>query len=132
MPRRGHTALHYAARAGQEDIVRALLRAGADFDAKSFFTGSTPRELHQSVPVSNCGSSHVVITHCTMHGVDAVSEAATHGHAHITRVLLDFGADPGATANYGSCSVVSLSRTRLVVASQLQFARHTYMYAAGE
>jgi hypothetical protein len=59
-----------------------------------------------------------------MHGVDAVSEAATHGHARVTRVLLDFGADPAATANYGSCRVVSLAHTRLVIASQLHFARH--------
>lgn len=61
----GMTALHYAARDGQRDAVRALVQAGADVNIPTLGDHSTPLVI-----------------------------AITNGHYEVARFLVDHGADP--------------------------------------
>lgn len=63
-PKYGDTPLHYAVRAGNVEVVRLLLAAGANVDAQSS-QGDTP-----------------------------LQSGVVHGHESITGVLLEAGADP--------------------------------------
>jgi hypothetical protein len=58
----GHTALHYASREGQEDIVRQLVKAGADVNAACYFTGGTP--MHEAALKNQCASAPTSPTDC--------------------------------------------------------------------
>lgn len=53
---RGETALHMAARAGQVEVVRCLLRNGAMVDAQARVRFLLSHVLHFSIPVSSISS----------------------------------------------------------------------------
>jgi cytohesin len=61
----GETALHWAAFAGDEEVITMLLDAGAQVDVKSTMNGQTP-----------------------------LFYAAHHGHVDIVKLLISRGADP--------------------------------------
>jgi ankyrin repeat protein len=63
----GSTALHHAAWRGHADVVKLLLQAGADVNAKTRSNSETPLHL-----------------------------AAMHGHTDVIQLLLQAGADVNA------------------------------------
>lgn len=71
IPKGRFTALHFAAREGQLEAVRALIEAGADLDV-----------------VDEEGTNALVL-------------ATLNGHLDVTGLLLDAGADPNVADNFG-------------------------------
>jgi ankyrin repeat protein len=99
----GTTPLHWAARAGDAEVVRLLLRAGADANAANRY-GVTPLSL-----AAISGNSSV-IEMLLMSGADpntssregqtTLMTAARTGNPDAVRVLLDHGADPNASEQW--------------------------------
>jgi len=59
---RGETPLHLAARANQTDIIRILLRNGAQVDAKARVSN-----VFSNTPLSpECTSSEIRVNHCVV------------------------------------------------------------------
>lgn len=87
----GYTALHAAAEAGHEDIVRALILLGADVNCTSA-SMDTPlmhaaTEGHVGV-ASQLIEAHALIGACSTCGEDALMQAAAGGHISVVLLLL--------------------------------------------
>ena len=80
----GRTALHDAAKAGWEDVVRILIDAGAD---------SSPTDDVKKIPD--------IILKKDVDGRTALHEAVKAGWEDLVRILIDAGADPSSTDDEG-------------------------------
>eukprot|EP00026_Physarum_polycephalum_P003515 Phypoly_transcript_03528.p1 GENE.Phypoly_transcript_03528~~Phypoly_transcript_03528.p1 ORF type:complete len:745 (+),score=126.62 Phypoly_transcript_03528:64-2298(+) len=100
----GATALHAAARIGEEDIAEKLIEKGADINAQER-DGSTP--LHAAVFHNRANivklllSKNVEINTKTRFGTTPLHEAAFYGRSQIVRLLLENGADLNIRDNDG-------------------------------
>src|SRR5438552_7007362 len=90
----GTTALHWAARGDDAELVQWLIRAGANVNAPNRY------------------------------GVTPLSLAATNGSARVIAALLDAGANPNATLPAGETALMTASRTGNPDAVALLLARH--------
>eukprot|EP00727_Mastigamoeba_balamuthi_P005570 m51a1_g1632 hypothetical protein (715) ;mRNA; f:281264-290668 len=97
-PRDGDTPLLCAAAAGQPEVVRALLKAGADPSAENQQTGERP--LHRAalvgllaVVTELLGAGADVNAQERQRGDTALHVAARQGHDAVARALLAAGAD---------------------------------------
>lgn len=102
-----HTPLMLAAEKGHLDIVRALIKAGADLDAAAEKKGATP--LLRALWNNHIEAAKVLLeAGADVHAQDdrALSSAASLGNDDIVRLLLKGGADPnadrGAALRYSS------------------------------
>ena len=105
----GTTALHYAVRADDLDLVQALLRAGATNVANRY--GTTPLEL-----ASVNGNPRVIevllragadAKAATAEGETMLMTASRTGNVEAMRVLLTHGADPNAAEKwYGETALI--------------------------
>jgi hypothetical protein len=102
---KGATALMVAALNGQLDIVRLLLRNGANVNLKMKDIGVTA--LHWASQDGNADivkellSAGADIHSALSNGQNALIMAANSGHADVVRILLDKGADPNAVLKNG-------------------------------
>jgi ankyrin repeat protein len=110
----GTTALHWASRADNVELVRLLVNAGAKANAANRY------------------------------GVTPLSLAAVNGSAPVTRLLLDAGADPNASSGEGETVLMTAARTGRpepvalllerganVRASERSYGETALMWAAG-
>ena len=100
----GWCALHFAAAAGADGAVRALLDAGADADVRAK-AGSTPLHLAtwegREAAVAALLDSGVDVDARTKAGRTPLHFSAHRGHANIARRLISAGADVHATERDG-------------------------------
>lgn len=79
-PSHGFTALHMVARFGEEDVVGALVEAGADVSARPFsyvYFGHTP--LHNTASGGNLGGMSALLRHgAVVNAVDRNGETPLH------------------------------------------------------
>ncbi|KAJ3037243.1 hypothetical protein HDV00_001875 [Rhizophlyctis rosea] len=94
----GYTALHFAAHYGHEEVVKALLEAGANASQLDKKLKSTP--LHHAARMGHLACVEVLLDHpgVDMDAVDKMGRtpmtlAAKSGHFDIVRLLLERGAD---------------------------------------
>ena len=99
----GMTALHWAARLGESELVEVLLYAGAKLDAGTRIGRYTPlhiaaREGRESVVrvLLDAGADPGVVT--TNSGATPLHLAARSGDQEIVQLLIDHGAEVNATA----------------------------------
>ena len=102
-----------AAREGNEGVVRALLRAGADVRAATR-NGTTAllvaaREGHEGV-VRDLLRAGADVRAATDNGTTALLVAAGRGHRGVVNALLDDGADVDAAARNGATPLSSAER----------------------
>jgi ankyrin repeat protein len=96
----GMTALHWAARGGQADIVTALLEGGANVKAVTRLGGYTP--LHLAAQEGHGAIVRALLAKgaeagaVTTTGVVPLHFAAAAGNVDVISALLDKGADPNA------------------------------------
>ena len=90
----GTTALHWAVHHGDADLVRRLIKAGADVKATNDY-GATP-----------------------------MSEAAERADAQILAMLLEAGADVESPNAMGQTALMTVARTNRVDAAKLLLAHH--------
>ena len=100
----GYTALMKAALAGHPDIVRALIKAGADVEAKTTASGATAlmiaAEEGQTEAVQALLESPGIKKDAQdTDGWTALMLAASEGHTNTVKALLDKGADANAVDN---------------------------------
>ncbi|KAJ4152838.1 hypothetical protein LMH87_009358 [Akanthomyces muscarius] len=107
--------LHLAARKGYEEVVRLLLTHGADANATLQFDHQTP--LLDAVCGGNVGIARLLLDHgatvninaaSRTHGPTALPIAVTNGHAPLTALLLERGANIEAQDGYG-CTVLQIA-----------------------
>ena len=102
----GHTALHYAAKAGQMGIVAALVFHGADVDCEDKWM-NTPlmyATLHNQTNIV----AFLVTAHCNVNASNQGRRAALHtasqnGHPNIVNLLLQGGATLDLPDKDGNC-----------------------------
>ena len=118
----GCTPLHYAAKNGQVEVVRELLRSGADpsacdQDTESVLMWASAAGQTEVVRlILDAGADVNAIT--DLDGT-ALRWAAKHGHLETVKVLLEAGANPNAPgvltyAEYGNHDAVA----KLIEAAQ--------------
>lgn len=113
--KKGNTALHWAARVGNLDMVNALLDASADVDAE---------QVHHRTPLMYA-SMHGAVEICrallkrgaTVNASDGSEETALMfavrgGHTATVELLLSYGADASGE-NYEAETVLDMSRERV-------------------
>ena len=105
----GHTALTTAAQVCCEPIMRELVEAGAVVDGKSP-NGATPLIWAAAVNCpkgivlfKNAGANLNTVT--TDEGNTALWNAVKFGHVDCVKLLLEFGANPNITNNYGQTAL---------------------------
>ncbi len=97
----GFTALHWAAKLGNEEIARILIAAGADVKATTRIGNYQP--LHVAAAAGQAEVARALLAGgaptsvATATGAEPVHFAAAAGDAATIRALLEAGADPGAT-----------------------------------
>ena len=123
----GMTALHWAVRASQEDVVALLLKAGADANAANRY-GITPLWLaatngsaSEARMLVKAGAS---VKTTLPRGETALMAAARTGEPETIKVLLEAGADPNA-------SETLLGETALMWAAAENHADAVRLLAAG-
>ncbi len=108
----GATALFYAARMGHVDVVTALIKRGADVDARN-----ESQELTALLEASKAGHLDVVtvlmdagadVNAQDRYGITALYEAAAAGHLEVVTALQERGADVNVASDGG---VAVLART---------------------
>ena len=102
-PWKGYTPLHWAAQKGHTDIVKALLQAGAEVDAKDEY-GYTP--LHWAAESGDLATVKALVTagaevNATVtaglyKGCTPLHLATQHGKGSVTTLLIDNGANVNA------------------------------------
>lgn len=99
LDRRGNTALHYAARNPQEDVIRFILDLGFDIDLGNYNGCSA---LYQAVSSRNVEACELLLKHGAdankgdLHGETPLIKAivdAVGASAKIVQMLLEYGAD---------------------------------------
>jgi uncharacterized protein len=88
------TALMVAAQNGCSDIVKRLLDAGAEVNAKADFASGIKANV--------------------LKGITALSSAAASGNANVVRILLEHGADVHAQTDNGATVMLSASTDEVV------------------
>ncbi|XP_019640135.1 PREDICTED: ankyrin repeat domain-containing protein 11-like [Branchiostoma belcheri] len=94
---RGETPLHMAAIKGDADLLRQLIKQGAEVNAKDF-AGWTP--LHEACNHGYYEVAKMLLqagANVNTQGLDddtPLHDAASNGHPHIVELLLKHGADP--------------------------------------
>lgn len=95
----GYTPLHYAAREGHAECVRALLASGANANARTRAGGATP--LHRAA-FTGSGACVMLLLEggadpCLRDadGESALHKASANGHADVVRALLRAGGERG-------------------------------------
>ena len=101
----GATPMHQAAWEGRTDIVEALIKAGADKDAKDNILGNTP--LHRAALWGETKTVQALIAAGAdkeaknEYGNTPMHRAAENGQTEIVRALIKAGADKEAKDNDG-------------------------------
>ncbi|XP_070570373.1 ankyrin-1-like isoform X5 [Ptychodera flava] len=95
------TPLHWAAGEGNMDIVRLLLKSGANINARTSETGLTP--LHQAAISGHSETIEFLLLNGAVieakdkkDGQTALHLAASQGHRNAVEILIENGADVGA------------------------------------
>jgi ankyrin repeat protein len=107
---KGYTALLHAAARGELDVVRSLLDAGADIDAKCDVRGNVP--LYGAVVNNHPRVVEVLLAHgaevspVNGDGFTPLAAAAAYGHVKVAKALVRAGADPWSTPVLGRKSPV--------------------------
>ena len=107
---KGYTALLHAAARGELDVVRSLLDAGADIDAKCDVRGNVP--LYGAVVNNHPRVVEVLLAHgaevspVNDDGFTPLAAAAAYGHVKVAKALVRAGADPWSTPVLGRKSPV--------------------------
>ena len=91
--KQGMTPLHRAAAFDRGDVVRLLVDAGADPDAQTAFGWSS---IELSIATGHATMVRSLLEIGAQRNPAALYQAAYFGHADVTEVLLEFGADPKA------------------------------------
>jgi len=100
----GMAPLHWAARAGQVETIRALLEAGAPVDQRDNRNGWTP--LAHAIHKHRNEAARALLEagaepDARVGDATALIFAAAYGNTEIVKLLLARGADPGAEASGG-------------------------------
>lgn len=108
-----------AAKAGDAEMVRALVGLGADVNVTEV-DGTTP--LHWAAHRDDGASATVLlgagaeVSATTRYGVTPLSLAATNGSAELLQILLEAGADPNITTGDGETPLMTSARSGVVPA----------------
>ncbi len=111
----GTTALHWAVYQHDVELVRALLRAGAEPSVRNLF-GSTPLMEAASV-----GHTEIIamlleagadVESANYEGQTALMAVARTGNVDAARLLLDAGADPNAAETWGGQTAIMWAAAR--------------------
>jgi len=106
------TAIHVASRAGKEQVVGMLIRAGADVDVRTD-RGSTALMLacyggHREVVVLLVAAG-APVTARDANGTTALYMGCQEGHVGAVRVLLDAGAAVGGVQGPNGCAAMHIA-----------------------
>jgi ankyrin repeat protein len=106
----GCSPLHHATWSGHADVVRLLVNAGADVDAKAFDEDETPLQQtawhghHSCVELLLKAEAEVNLQNAVGH--TALHQAASNGHESVVRLLLEYEADPQIVDKHGQTARV--------------------------
>ncbi len=112
----GFTALHWAAKLGNEEIARVLIAAGADVRATTRIGNHMP--LHVAAAAGQAGVAEALlgggapIAPATATGALPIHFAAAAGDPKTVRALLAAGADPGATEEHWGMTPLMFASVR--------------------
>src|SRR5690606_6815880 len=111
----GTTALHWAVYQHDVELVRALLRAGAEPSVRNLF-GSTP--LMEAAAVGHAGIIEMLleagadVESANYEGQTALMAVARTGNLEAARLLLEAGADPNAYEAWGGQTAIMWAAAR--------------------
>jgi len=108
---RGHTALHVSVYNKRLAVTKALVKAGADLEAKATCFTTNPENLRGHTPLHLAAGSGftegmkvlikagAMIDSCLDNGATPLYLAACCGHADALKILIEAGADPTKTVD---------------------------------
>ncbi|CAI5709720.1 unnamed protein product [Hyaloperonospora brassicae] len=107
----GFTALMVAAAEGHADVVRALLRRGAEVSMRTYELRSSAlhfaaKKGNAEVMTALCSCDATVVDCWNIHADTPLIWACLEGQVEAVKVLLDHGADVGVLNQYGASTVL--------------------------
>jgi ankyrin repeat protein len=104
-----------AAREGQLDVVKELMRKGLDIDCELKYGSSAlmiaASRGHNEI-VRLMASAGAKVNRRNKFGISALSEAAERGHHVVLRTLVEFGADVNMLHNNGGTAILAAAGRR--------------------